>query len=228
MTRPVAPSVDLIVERLAEIRSRIALIQRPFEHEVEIVAVTKGFGVDAIINAAEAGCGWIGENYAQELVGKHAELNEMPVRVQFIGHLQSNKVRQLAGIVDVWASLDRTSVVEEVARRCPGASVFIQVNAVPSSAGVANEKSGCAPDDVGRLIELARKSGLVVEGLMTVGPTNADPEVTSVAFATVRRLVDEHGLTECSMGMSGDLAIAVAHGSTQLRVGTALFGPRSP
>jgi uncharacterized pyridoxal phosphate-containing UPF0001 family protein len=222
------PSVDLIVERLAEIRSEVAQIERPFEHAVEIVAVTKGFRAEAITNAAAAGCAWIGENYAQELVRKRSELGRMPVRVQFIGHLQSNKVRQLAGIVDVWASLDRGSVIEEVARRSPGAAVLIQVDAVPPRAGVAHEKSGCAPEEVSGLIEMARERGLVVEGQMTVGPTDGDPNVTAAAFVTVRRLVDEHGLAECSMGMSGDLAIAVAQGSTQLRLGTALFGPRSP
>ncbi len=84
------------------------------------------------------------------------------------------------------------------------------------------------PPRSGGLVEHATAAGLVVRGLMTVGPTSGDRAATAAAFATTRALVDDLGLAECSMGMSGDLELAVAAGSTQVRIGTALFGPRPP
>jgi pyridoxal phosphate enzyme (YggS family) len=185
--------------------------------------VTKGFGPEAVAAAAAAGCRAIGENYAQELVGKRATIERLRPRVHFIGNLQTNKVRQLVGLVDVWSSLDRASVVDEVAKRAPGATVLVQVNSTGEAA-----KSGCAPDHVRALVERARAAGLRVSGLMTVGPTSGEREATAAAFRSTRALVDELGLDECSMGMSGDLELAVALGSTQVRIGTALFGPRPP
>jgi PLP dependent protein len=87
-------------------------------------------------------------------------------------------------------------------------------------------KSGCLPEQVGEMVDHARQAGLLVAGLMTVGPTSGDPTETAGAFTLTRSLVDELGLAECSMGMSGDLELAVALGSTQVRIGTALFGAR--
>jgi pyridoxal phosphate enzyme (YggS family) len=209
--------------RLARVRAVVDGVERPWRHPVEIVAVTKGFGPDAIERAVAGGAASIGENYAQELIGKRAVIERCRPRVHFIGHLQTNKVRQLVDLVDVWSTLDRRSVVDEVARRAPGATVLVQVNSTGEAA-----KSGCPPEDVPRLVEDAVRAGLLVRGLMTVGPTSGDPAATAAAFASTRRLVDELGLVDCSMGMSGDLELAVAAGSTQVRIGTALFGPRPP
>jgi pyridoxal phosphate enzyme (YggS family) len=189
--------------------------------EVELLAVTKGFGPDAVAAAAAAGCGMIGENYAQELLGKQAVARDAGVTVHFIGRLQSNKVRTVAGAVTVWETVDRPSLVDEIAHRAPGATVLIQVNAT-GEAG----KGGCQPGDAGDLIERARSAGLVVDGLMTIGPTEGGPEAARPAFATVRRLVDDLGLATCSMGMTDDLEVAVEEGTTRVRLGTALFGPR--
>ncbi len=194
---------------------------------VRIVAVTKGFDLGVVRAARAAGCGDIGENYAQELVSKAPALEvdaagERP-RVHFIGGLQTNKVRQIADLVDVYDSVDRVSLIDEIARRAPGAEVLIQVNSTGESS-----KAGCRPDQVGSLVEHASASGLVVCGLMTVGPTDGDPMVTRQGFALVRRLVDSLGLEVCSMGMSDDLEVAIAEGSNEIRVGSALFGPRPP
>lgn len=142
--------------------------------------------------------------------------------MHFIGQLQSNKVRQLAGFVDVWETVDRPRLVDEVAKRAPGATVLLQVD----TSGEPG-KGGCAPGDVPDLLRAARRAGLVVDGLMTVGPTAGGPEAARPGFRLVRRLVDDLGLATCSMGMSGDLEVAVEEGSTQVRVGTALFGARS-
>ena len=190
--------------------------------DVVLLAVTKGFGAEAVAAAVAAGCASIGENYAQELLAKADAIREAGARVHFIGQLQSNKVRLLAGLVDVYESVDRPSLVHELARRAPGARVLIQV----SPAGEAG-KGGAAIEDVPGLVDAARAAGLDVAGLMTVGPTSGGAEAARPGFRAVRALVDRLGLTVCSMGMTGDLEVAVQEGSTQVRVGTALFGARA-
>jgi pyridoxal phosphate enzyme (YggS family) len=204
------------------LRERLAAIAP--ERSVEVVAVTKGFGSDAVAAAVDAGCTMIGENYAQEL---RAKMTDLPAqvrrpRVHFIGRLQSNKVRQLAALVDVWESVDRDRLLDEIARRCPGATVLLQVN----STGEAG-KGGCPPLEVEALAARARSQGLDLDGLMTVGPTDGDPVATRRAFELTRRLTDDLGVPTCSMGMSADLELAVESGSTRVRVGTALFGDRT-
>jgi pyridoxal phosphate enzyme (YggS family) len=208
-----------VAANLAELRARIRAAGG--SDEIEVVAVTKGFGPDAVAAASGAGCRLIGENYAQELLTKRTALLDAGVSVHFIGRLQSNKVRLVADLVSVWETVDRSSLVAELARRAPGATVLIQVD--PTS---APDKGGCAPEDVADLVAAARSSGLLVDGLMTVGPTAGGPEAARLGFRAVRRLVDELGLATCSMGMTDDLEVAVEEGSTRVRVGTALFGPR--
>lgn len=210
-----------IDRQLAEVRARIDAVERSFDHDVHVLPVTKGFDGAAIEAAAAAGCSVVGENYAQDLLGKVEVIKRLGLGVEFIGQLQSNKVRQIADVVTVWATIDRSSIVAEVAKRAPGAHVLVQVNATGEV-----RKGGCAPSEVGELIDRARAAGLVVDGLMTVGPTGQPPEAARRPFETVRRLVDEHGLTTCSMGMSADVEVAVSCGSTQVRVGSSLFGPR--
>lgn len=213
-----------VATNLAALRADIAAIDRRYDHEVAVVAVTKGFGGSAIDAAVDAGAVAIGENYAQEIRSKRDVIEARHPEVHFIGRLQSNKVRQLVGLVDVWSSLDRHSVIAAVARRSPRARVRIQVNT--SVDGADAGKGGAPVDAVPTLVEAARAAELVVEGLMTVGPTGGGPEAARPGFAVVRRLVDELGLVTCSMGMSGDLRVAVEEGSTEVRIGTALFGPR--
>jgi PLP dependent protein len=208
-------------EELLTVRRRIASVERRWTHPVGVVGVTKGFGPDAIEAAVAAGCEAIGENYAQELLAKREVIERLRPEVRFIGRLQRNKVRQLAPLVDMWCSLDRPSVVDEVARRVPGARVLIQVDTSGDPA-----KGGCPVDETSDLVGHARDLGLVVEGLMTVGPTGGDAESARPGFRRVRSLVDDLGLQVCSMGMTGDLEVAVEEGSTEVRVGTALFGSR--
>jgi PLP dependent protein len=165
----------------------------------------------------------IGENYAQELLEKRAVADDGGLTIHFIGRLQSNKVRLVADAVAVWETVDRPALVDEIARRAPRATVLIQVNAT----GEPN-KGGCPPDDIRALLEWARSAGLAVDGLMTVGPTEGGAEAARPGFRVVRALVDELGLATCSMGMTDDLEVAVEEGTTRLRLGTALFGPRPP
>lgn len=193
---------------------------------VRIVAVTKTFPAEAIAAVCAAGCGRIGENYAQELMDKWARFaagGTTAPEVHFIGGLQSNKVRTMASVVDVWQTVDRESVVAELSRRRPGARIMVQVNATEE-----HGKGGCRVDDAERLVDTARAGGLVVEGLMTIGPTNGDPDLARRAFRAVARLAHGMGLAELSMGMSGDWRLAVDEGSTLIRVGSAIFGDRPP
>lgn len=214
-----------VAERLAVVRSRIVDAGGDPD-AVRVCAVTKGFDLDAVVAAVSAGLHDIGENYAQELLGKVQAAGELPelaeVRWHMIGQLQRNKVKGLAGAVHCWQTIDRTSVATEVASRSPGARVMVQV-AGSSEPG----KGGCDPDQVPALVEHSRGLGLDVVGLMTVGPTDAsaDPRPT---FDAVTALADRLQLPERSMGMSRDLEAAVAGGATMVRVGTGLFGPRRP
>lgn len=186
---------------------------------VSILAVTKGFGPDAADAALGAGLVRLGENYAQELADKAADVAGRP-EWHFIGRLQSNKVKLVAELVTRWDSVDRASLVDEIAKRSPGARILVQVNASGEE-----QKGGCPVPDVSGLVAHARESGLVVEGLMTVG-VDGDDRATAQAFERVAGLAADLGLRETSMGMTADLALAVRAGSTQVRIGRALFGPR--
>lgn len=212
-------SSSAVAQRLAVVRERIAFAGGI---DVTVLPVTKTFPIEACFAAFEAGCPDVGENYAQEIVSKLGAVNR-PFGVHFIGQLQTNKVRQLAPIISVYESVDRTSLVAELVKRVPGASVLIQVAAL-SEPG----KGGCALAEVPALVATAQEAGLDVRGLMTVGPTTGGPEAARLGFRVVRQLMDRLGLRVCSMGMTDDLEVAVQEGSTQVRVGSALFGERPP
>lgn len=194
---------------------------------VQVVAVTKTFPPEVAALAVRVGLFDLGENYGQELEAKAPAVAKLLAssaatpRWHFIGGLQRNKVKRIASLVSLWQTVDRAELADEIAKRAPGASVLIQVNTTAEE-----QKSGCRPHDVAMLVDSARLRGLDVRGLMTVGPTDgSDPRP---AFAELRALADRLGLLECSMGMSGDVAAAVAEGSTMVRVGTRLFGARPP
>lgn len=223
-TAAALPDLDTLRERHQILVERIVAAGGNSE-KVEIVAVTKRFPVEAVELAVAAGLCSIGENYAQELLEKaslFADRNGSGATAptwHMIGGLQRNKIKKLVGLSPVFQTLDRIELVEEVAKRLPGASVFVQVNTTAEA-----QKSGSSLEDVPRLVDASRAAGLDLVGLMTVGPTDgSDP---TASFVRLRQLADDHGLAQCSMGMSGDLETAVAAGSTMIRVGSALFGPR--
>jgi len=204
--------------RVTEIRQRIATVGDP--ERVRIVAVTKGFGANAVDSALRAGITDIGESYAQELVSKAPDVTRDGARWHFIGRLQTNKVRQLTDVVSVWQSVDRATLGDEIAKRAPGAEVMLQVNVSGET-----QKGGCAPHEAPQLVRRLRQSGLEVVGLMTVGVAGP-PDAARPGFTLLNRLADDLGVVERSMGMSDDLEVAVAEGSTMVRVGRALFGER--
>lgn len=214
----VAIDVDAVEDRLAALRRRL---DGAGASGVSIVAVTKAFGPGAVDAAVLAGLSDIGENYAQEWLAKVEKVAARPLpRVHFIGGLQRNKVRRLAGLVDVWQSIDRVELGLEIAKRAPGADVMVQVDLSGE-----DTKGGCPPAEVPGLVDRLHSMELAVIGLMGIGPL-AEPEAARPGFRILRRLVDRLGLRECSMGMSADLEVAVDEGSTMVRIGSDLFGPR--
>ena len=205
--------------RFGEIRQRIDQLGGV---GVQIVAVTKTWGPEAMIGAFEVGCDGVGENYAQELIHKLEQVE--PSRrqpIHFIGRIQSNKIKMLIDIVDVWQSVDRAVIVEELIKRSVSSTIMLQVNTTGELS-----KAGCAPTEVPTLLARAKAGGLIVRGLMTIGPGSGEVDHTRRAFGLLSDLADEFGLPEKSMGMSGDFEIAVEQGATLVRVGTALFGQR--
>ena len=206
-----------VADRVAHVRS---VISNAGGTAVSLVAVTKSFGIDALRAALTAGCDAVGENYAQELLEKIAE-GAPSIEVHFIGALQSNKVRMLVGHIALWQSVDRDSVVDELGRRAPGATILIQVDTTGESS-----KGGVIPTQLDALRVRAESRGLIVKGLMTIGPTDGTQDECEKSFGMLRHLVNEQGLSVCSMGMSADYPIAVACGSTMVRVGSGLFGDR--
>jgi PLP dependent protein len=216
----VTASATEVAARLERVHERV---RRAGGRGVRILAVTKGFGPDAVVAATEAGADGVGESYAQELCTKADALAAQGAHQpawHFIGRLQRNKVRALAGHVAVWQSVDRHELALEIARRQPGAAVLVQVNASDEP-----QKGGCAFADVPALVAGAGELGLDVRGLMAVGPTGP-PEAAREPFRRVVELADRLGLPERSLGMSDDLEVAVSAGSTMVRIGRDLFGPR--
>jgi pyridoxal phosphate enzyme (YggS family) len=199
--------------------------------EVAILAVTKTHPAVAAEYAARHGLRAVGENRVQEGVDKRAQTTAA-IEWELIGHLQSNKARLAAAHFDRVQSVDSEKLLNHLDRAAAelgkNLRVLLQINA-----GRDPAKFGAELEDAPRLLAAAlAKTHLRVEGLMTIAPLSADPDVARRTFATLRELRDrlaaESGapLRELSMGMSGDLEAAVAAGSTLVRVGTALYGSR--
>jgi len=211
--------IDEVKGRLVLVREKIARLRNP--DDIVIVAVTKGFGAETCRTALAAGLRVLGENRVHEAILK---MDEVPdAEWHLIGHLQTNKVRQAAGRFALIHSVDSVRLATELARVEPQQAVLLEIN-------VAREpqKHGADPDRAQEAItEIA--SVLELRGLMAMGPSQGDP---APAFRELRQIRDEaeqrlgKSLPVLSMGMSGDFEVAVAEGSTMLRLGQALFGPR--
>ena len=212
-----------VVARAEAVRARI--VAAGGGAEVELLAVTKGFGADAVAAALQAGLVAVGENYAQELLDKVAARAELDgpgpePSWHFIGRLQRNKVRQIAPYVALWQTVDRERLAVEIAGRAPGAGVLVQLNLSGEP-----QKGGCPPDEAAALVARAGALGLDVRGLMGVAPAGP-PEDARPGFRRLVALADELGLPVRSIGMSADLEVAVEEGSTMVRIGRDLFGER--
>ena len=215
-------SPEVIRARLSELRRRIEGVGGDVD-KVRIVAVAKTFPLAAIRAALRAGLVDFGENYADELCAKAAELADEPViKWRFIGAIQRNKLARLAPYVSCYEGVTRIEEGRDIARRAPDATVFVEVD----TTGLAG-RNGVSPEEAPALIRALRELPIAVEGLMTVAPLGGGAAAEN-CFRLVAELARDLGLSQCSMGMSEDLEIAVAAGATEIRVGTSLFGPRAP
>jgi pyridoxal phosphate enzyme (YggS family) len=202
---------------------------------VRLLPVTKNHPAEAVALAAAAGFAAVGENRVQEAVAKQADCaaQNLRVRWELIGHLQSNKAKLAARSFDRIQSVESAKLLDGLDREAAVAGrilpILLQINA-----GNDPAKFGAEPADAPALLAHALgKTALRVEGLMTIAPLSDDPEVARRTFANLRTIRDQLAarfgiaLPELSMGMTGDLAAAIAEGSTMLRVGTALYGERT-
>ncbi|GLC26455.1 YggS family pyridoxal phosphate-dependent enzyme [Roseisolibacter agri] len=220
-----------LAERLAAVRAAIdgAIARGGHQQRVAVVAVTKTHGPDAVRAAWAAGLHDVGENRVQEALQKMAEV-DVPLRWHLIGHLQRNKVKQLDGFALVH-SMDSARLAdalhEEGVRRQRPIDVLLQVNVSGETS-----KGGYGPDDVRAEAErLTTLPGVVVRGVMTMAPFDAEERVLRATFAGAREartalLEAGHPAAELSMGMSGDYEVGVEEGATMVRLGTLLFGAR--
>jgi pyridoxal phosphate enzyme (YggS family) len=218
--------------RVGEVRSRIAdaIGRGGHRQTVTIVAVTKTYGPEAPAAAWDAGVRDVGENKVQEALGKIPRV-EAPLRWHLIGHLQRNKVRQVDPF-HLIHSMDSSRLADALAAhgtsRGRPVDVLVQVN-------VSGEetKGGYEPSAIEREGErLLGLTGLVVRGVMTMAPIDADERTLRTVFGGARRCAEQlraagHPAMELSMGMSGDYEVAVEEGATLVRLGTVLFGARS-
>ena len=204
-------------------------------HTVEIIAVTKTFPKEAIVSAFKEEILNIGENKIQEAEFKFPKLPDLPkLKKRLIGHLQSNKVNKAVKLFDAIDTIDS----KKIARRLDNSlnrinqtkEVMLQVNTSGD-----NAKYGFNLTDEENLLEIISYKQLVVRGLMTIGEFTSDERKTRKTFILLRQLKEklndqlenEKKLIDLSMGMSSDYDIAVEEGSTQIRLGTALFGSRT-
>ena len=221
-------------ERLAQVRAEIARRQAAggWTHPVTLVAVTKGFGLDAVTAALAAGLTDLGENRIQEAIGKIDAPAGRGAAWHMIGHLQRNKARSVPGRFALVHSVDSEPLAAELERRAAEQNVKVRVLLQVNVAG-ETQKSGCEPAAASALARAVSGSPhLALEGLRTVAPLTENDAVQRRTFRALRALRDalqEEGrwLPILSMGMSGDYGIAVEEGATMLRLGTALFGPRA-
>ena len=227
----------MLSDRIGELNDRIASACADTGRSVDsvqLVAVTKNHSREMLLEAIEAGLRVFGENRVQEAVEKYHGLLE-GIQLHLIGHLQSNKTKFIPGFFSWVESIDSLRIAEALSRRLSDAqsscSVLLQVNSTGEET-----KSGFS--DPNELLEAADQMrelpGISVRGLMTIGPFTTDSASISRAFEQTRLLYDRlraqlagAAIDTLSMGMTDDLEIAIAEGSTEVRIGTALFGSRT-
>jgi PLP dependent protein len=219
----------LLKQKLDQVESRIAAAAARAgrkRSDILLVAVTKKFPAAVIREAFELGLRDFGENYVQEFEAKRPELDDFPgARYHFIGHLQSNKTKIAAKIFDVIHTVDSAKIATRLDAEVGGAGLEVLIEVKLSTEPA---KAGAAPGEVPALVEAIRGCPhLRLLGLMTMPPWSDDAETSRPYFARLRELAVENGLGQLSMGMSHDLEVAIEEGATIVRVGTALFGPRT-
>ena len=224
MSTPLQP--NSFAAALADVEERIARACQQSGRrrgEVLLLAVTKIFPPQAILDAYALGLREFGENYVQEFEGKAPTVRGLAgARFHLIGHLQSNKSAKALELFDVVQTVDSAKLARRLTRDAQPMDVMIEVKLSEEAS-----KHGCAPEDVPALVESIRAlPGLRLRGLMTMPPWSDDAETARPYFRRLRQLAERAGVDGLSMGMSNDLEVAIQEGSTVVRVGTALFGRR--
>jgi pyridoxal phosphate enzyme (YggS family) len=219
-----------VAHNLAEVGRRIAAAAAEAGRDpagIALVAVGKSQPPERIEAALQAGQRVFGENYVQEAAGRWPALRQRypGVELHMIGGLQSNKAAEAVALFDVVQSVDRPKLARALARemarlgRTP--RLFVQVNT-----GEEPQKSGVAPGELEAFVRLCRgELGLAIEGLMAIPPEDEDMALHAALLAKLAR---RHGMASVSIGMSGDFEAAIRFGATHVRVGTAIFGARTP
>ena len=223
-----AENISSVAANLARVRERIAAAAeragRPAS-SVRLIGVSKTFPAEAVIAAVAAGLSDIGENRVQEATPKAAAATEAGAHPTWhlIGHLQTNKVKPALELFSCIHSVDTLHLAEALSRHAKKpVEILLEVN-------VAGEvtKTGYGTADVVDIAPaIAALPNLVIRGLMTVAPETGDPEDVRPVFRELRQLNERLGLSELSMGMSGDYEVAIGEGATMVRIGRAIFGPR--
>ena len=191
----------------------------------KIVAVSKTFKIDKILPLIEHGHTDYGENKVQEALEKWTEIKRQnsKIKLHMVGKLQTNKVKFAVQLFDYIHSVDSEKLARKIAeeqnKMKKKIKIFLQVNI-----GDENQKSGINKNEVGQLVSFSKEIGLNVIGLMCIPPVNSDPEGY---FVEMKKLNEDLGLEELSMGMSSDYLIAAKNFSTYVRVGSSIFGQRS-
>ena len=223
-----------IVQRWAMVRDRVAAAAERAGRDasdVTVIAVAKTFPADAVVEALEAGVADIGENRAQELRDKMSAIGER-ARWHFVGHLQTNKVRNVAGRVALIHSVDRFGLAEAIARRAVAIGTTQDLLIEVNLGGEASKAGVEPPRAVAVAEEIAALEGITVRGLMAIPPAAEDPQHARTHFKELAALRDEvvtrvPTASGLSMGMTSDFEVAIEEGATWVRIGEAIFGPRS-
>jgi PLP dependent protein len=225
-----------IAANLAEFNAKVdaaCLASGRDREQITVIAVTKTFPATDVVLLADLGVTDVGENRDQEAAPKHRLCADLALRWHFVGRLQSNKARSVAGYADVVHSVDRPRLIDALSAAAVSAdrrvTALIQVS-LDSLEVPHSDRGGAHPANVLRLSDLlAEAPGLELGGVMAVAPFGSDPDPAFAELAQVAAAVRAHhpAATMVSAGMSGDFEAAIRHGATHLRVGTALLGRRS-
>ena len=196
------------------VRENLARVRGELPESVQILAAVKYVALDDLGTLAEAGIELVGENRAQELVAKADAYPDF--RWHFIGQLQSRKVKLIVPHVELIHSVASDSALGQLEKHGDESTkILVEVNAAGEE-----DKAGIAPHELGDFIA---RCPVTVTGLMTMPPFTEDPEASRPHFAALKRLADEHGLAELSMGTSQDYRVAAEEGATIVRLGTILY-----
>jgi hypothetical protein len=227
----------MLQDRLQRVEDRIAAACEKAGRSrdaVQLLAVTKNHSVETVNQAIDAGLRLFGENRVQEAVAKYQSIGA-DVELHLIGHLQSNKARDIPGVFRCVESVDSLKLARALSTRCVAADEQVDVYLQLNSSG---EESKSGFTDTSELVEAAdairELDGIALRGVMTIGPFTDDPAPIVKAFAKTRMVFENlrgrfpsENITVLSMGMTDDLEIAIGEGSTEVRIGTAIFGGRT-